>query len=245
MAPVVHHSLHESSEFKEQAPAILIVEDDEALGLALKHRLGRKGYQVILATDASSAAAVLSSRAVDLIVLDVMLPGMHGDDFLVDVRKRGTTIPVLVISALTTQDIRIELLNNGADDFLVKPFDFDELLARIVAILRRTQAVSEVILKADDLVFDCIRRSASRGGRRIDLRPKEADLLELFLRNPNKMLTRSEILKSVWGVSFDPGTNIVDVYVSYLRTSVDKISPRQLIHTVRGKGFMLLDPPPH
>lgn len=223
---------------------VLVVEDDPALGATTRRRLRDLGFDVTLSDDGSKALAFIEKAVFDVIVLDLMLPGVSGMDILGGIRSRGILTPVIVVSGQDDLEIRVEALELGADDFLIKPFEYQELHARIKAVLRRAGERGRYLLEVDDLVFDCVKREAKRAGTKLELRPKEADLLEFLLRNRNKVIPRSEILKAVWEVAFDPGTNIVDVYISYLRSSVDKYSSRPLIHTIRGRGFMLMDPPP-
>jgi two-component system copper resistance phosphate regulon response regulator CusR len=173
--------------------------------------------------------------------MDVNLPKMSGFELLEKIRAQGVTTPVLILSARDAVTDRIKGLQLGADDYLTKPFDSGELLARIQAILQRSGRVTSNLLTAADLVVDLESQKVTRAGREISLTPKEFSLLVFFLRNKNQLLTRRRIAEQVWGYTFDTGTNIVEVYVSYLRKAVDTGFPNKLIHTVRGEGFMLVD----
>lgn len=176
-----------------------------------------------------------------LIVLDLNLPRKSGLDVLRDLRADSYMTPVLILTAVDGVEHRIEGLKLGADDYLIKPFDSGELQARIDAVVRRSGSSKTSILQAADLLMDVVKRTVERAGQRISLSDKEFALLEFLLRNKNQILTRKRLIEQVWGYQFDTGTNIVDVYISYLRQSVDKGYPKKLIHTMHGEGFILVD----
>jgi DNA-binding response OmpR family regulator len=176
-----------------------------------------------------------------LIVLDLNLPKKSGLDVLRDLRADSYMTPVLILTAVDGVENRIEGLKLGADDYLIKPFDSGELLARIEAVSRRSGFSKTTLLQAGDLLVDVVKRTVERAGQKISLSDKEFSLLEFLLRNKNQILTRKRLIEQVWGYQFDTGTNIVDVYISYLRQAVDKGYPKKLIHTMHGEGFILVD----
>jgi DNA-binding response OmpR family regulator len=194
---------------------------------------------VDLAGDGEAAIDTCKVREHALVVLDLNLPGMSGFDVLRTLRSQGRTIPVLVLSAREDVTDRVEALRLGADDYLVKPFDFGELNARIDAILRRSGHANFGVLEVEDLVVDVARRRVHRAGREIHLSPRLFELLEFFLRHEGRILTRRRIVEGVWGYSFDSGTNVVDVYISYLRKAIDADFEPKLIETVPRRGYML------
>lgn len=218
---------------------ILVVEDERKLARLIERLLTREGYKVDLAFDGEEAEQKAKQQEFHFIILDINLPRRTGFDVLQNLRSQSYNTPVLILSARDKVEDRIKGLQLGAVDFLVKPFDSGELLARTKAILQRSGIVRTNILKADDLVLDVVKRRVTRAGKVIDLSPKEYALLEFFLHNKNQVLTRKRIAEQVWGYTFDTGTNILDVYISYLRNAIDEGFTKKLIHTVRGEGFML------
>lgn len=220
---------------------ILLVEDERKLATALKARLGRAGWEVDVAGRGDTALEMARSRHYDLLVLDLGLPGLPGLEVLSALRAESRDVPVLILSARGDVEDRVAGLTGGADDYLAKPFDVEELRARVEAILRRSGVSRITVLEAGDLVMDVVARKVTRGGRTIHLAPREFELLEFFLRNRNTVLTRRRIAEQVWGYTFDTGTNIVDVYVSYLRRALEDGPGERLIHTVVGQGFVLRD----
>ncbi len=218
---------------------ILLVEDEKKLARSLERFLARTGYNVELAFDGDEALEMARSREFALIVLDINLPKQSGLDVLQQLREHSYQTPVLILSARDRVQDRVKGFQVGADDYLVKPFDSSELLARIQAILHRSGLSRSSILQADDLVMDVVQRTVARAGKKIFLSPREFQLLEYFLRNKNQILTRQRIAEAVWGYKFDTGTNIVGVYVSYLRHAVDSGFSKKLIRTVLGEGFIL------
>jgi two-component system copper resistance phosphate regulon response regulator CusR len=217
---------------------ILVVEDEKRIADFLGRGLESAGYAVDLAGDGAAALELLHAADYDLIVLDLLLPDTDGLKLLEKIRHRKLSPPVLILSACGALEDRVKGLELGADDYLVKPFAFVELLARVRALLRRGQPAPER-LQAGDLCLDSVRRRVSRGGETIDLAPKEFAILEYLLRNRGRPLSRTMIVEHVWDMDYDGLTNIVDVYIRHLRSKIDDRWPVKLIHTVRGIGYML------
>jgi DNA-binding response OmpR family regulator len=220
---------------------ILLAEDERKLARVIGRQLSRVGYIVEMVYNGQDALSSILSNEYQLIVLDLNLPLKSGVEVLQELRQQSYQTPILVISAREGVKDRVTCLEIGADDYLTKPFDSSELIARIQAILRRSGTLRTSILNAKDLTIDVIKRIVMRGDRKINLSQTEFALLEFFVRNKNTILTRRRIAEQVWGYKFDTGTNIVDVYVSYLRDSIDKEYQDKLIETVPGKGYMLKD----
>jgi DNA-binding response OmpR family regulator len=220
---------------------ILVVEDEKKLAGAIVRGLERAGYQADVAHDGDVAIEKATASEFGLILLDLNLPGKSGFEVLRELRSRLYDTPVLILSARDAVDDRIEGLHIGADDYMVKPFDTSELLARIEAILRRSGVHRISVLQAADLTMDVVARTVSRGDTPLHLSPREFSLLEYMLRNKNQVLTRRRLAEQVWGYTFDTGTNIVDVYVSYLRRAIDHGREPKLIQTVLREGFVLSD----
>lgn len=218
---------------------VLVVEDDQRLAAVLRQGLKEQGYGVDLAADAAHGFDMAMAYEYDAMLLDVMLPGRSGLDVLRDLRDRGFRSPILVLSARAAVGDRIRGLDLGADDYLSKPFEFKELLARLRAITRRPSVEPRTTLKAGDLEMDVARRHVSRAGRPLDLTTKEFALLEYFLRKKGLLLTRSMILDHVWDSDYDGGSNLVEVYVNYLRRKTEQGDAPRLIQTVRGAGYVL------
>jgi heavy metal response regulator len=218
---------------------ILVVEDDKKVARFLKKGLQEEGYTVDAAYNGEEGLAMAIVNDYELIILDIMLPQKDGMEFLRDLRERGTSVPVLMLTARDSLEDKVRGLNEGADDYLTKPFAFAELLARIRAIMRRGKLEASIELTAADLTLDSVTRIVRRSGKEIELTNKEYALLEYLLRNKGHVLTRSLISEHVWGYQFDTGTNIVSVYVNYLRNKVDSGFDKKLIHTVRGVGYVL------
>ncbi|HEY1270793.1 MAG TPA: response regulator transcription factor [Terriglobales bacterium] len=221
---------------------ILIAEDDVALAGFVRKGLEAEHYAVDVSTDGEQARALASELDYDLLVLDLNLPRLDGVAILRDVRSRKTDLPILVLTGRGRIEDRVQCLDSGADDYLVKPFSFSELSARIRALLRRSRLPSESVLKVEDLKLDRVERRVTRGERAIELTSKEFALLEYLMRNAGRRVTRAMIIEHVWNLSFDSSTNLVDVYINYLRRKVDDGSPRKLIHTIRGVGYELRTP---
>jgi two-component system copper resistance phosphate regulon response regulator CusR len=220
---------------------ILLVEDDQRLSEVIKKGLEEKGFSVTVSFDGEMALKLFGPGNFDLIITDLVLPKINGLEFSKTVRKMDANIPIIMLTALGTTDDKVDGFDAGADDYLVKPFDFRELFARIKTLLKRAgkQIGSEKTIKYADLEIDFSQKKASRGGIELMLTPKEYNLLEYLVQHPEKVLSREEIAKEVWGLTFDTGTNFIDVYINYLRKKVDKPFEDKLIHTRPGMGFIL------
>jgi two-component system, OmpR family, copper resistance phosphate regulon response regulator CusR len=216
----------------------LVVEDEQRIADFLKRGLESAGYAVDTAPDGKTAMEMVHGTDYDLIILDMMLPDMDGLKVLERVRNRKASPPVLILSARGSVDDRVKGLELGADDYLVKPFAFVELLARVRVLLRRGAPTPER-LQVGDLVLDCIRRRVTRNGEAIELAPKEFSILEYLMRNRGRPLSRTMIVEHVWDMDYDGLTNIVDVYIRHLRSKIDDKWSTKLLHTVRGIGYML------
>ena len=216
---------------------LLVIEDEPRMRELLETGLRQQGFAVDATGLGVEGEAFAMQTAYDLIVLDVMLPDRDGTDVCRNLRKGGIATPVLMLTALAATDEKIDGLDAGADDYLTKPFEFPELVARIRAILRRGQPTESHALTYGDLELDLYTRRAVRAGKRIDLSNKEFMLLELLMRNPNRVLTRQLIGEKVWDMNFDPASNVIDVYIAMLRKQIDRDFPAALIHTVKGAGY--------
>ncbi len=223
---------------------ILLVEDDRNVSRNIRRGLLDEGFSVDLATDGQEGFHLAMHEPYDAIILDLMIPYVSGVDVLKDLRAQGRDVPVLILSAKSEVSDRTELLDLGADDYLVKPYRFSELLARLRALIRRSRGRARPVLTLGDLKMDLNARRVNRGGKKIDLSPKEFALLELFLLKRDTVLTRATIAEHVWDRHFDSFSNVIDVYVRYLRAKVDRGFPHKLIHTVRGVGYVLSDEAP-
>ena len=222
---------------------ILVVEDDPETAGQLMEQLTDSGYQVDLASCGNEALSRGAASDYAVITIDRMLPDIDGIAVMRQLRDDGVAAPFLIISALGEVDDRVRGLRAGGDDYLVKPFSFVELLARIEALGRRSETIAkETILRVGDLAIDLISRTASRHGKEIALLPKEFQLLEYLVRNEGRIVSRAMLLQHVWDLHFDPSTNIIDVYVGRLRRKVDDLQAYPLIHTVRGIGYCLRAP---
>jgi DNA-binding response OmpR family regulator len=218
---------------------MLIAEDDSALASFVKKGLEAEHYAVDVSEDGEQARALAAEFNYDLVVLDLNLPRLDGVSILRHVRTRKPSTPILILSGRHRIEDRVQCLDLGADDYLVKPFSFSELSARIRALLRRSHLPAESVLTVEDLKLDRVERRVERAGRRIDLTSKEFALLEYLMRNAGRRITRAMIIEHVWNLSFDTCTNVVDVYVNYLRRKVDDGFGKPLIHTIRGVGYEL------
>ncbi|MHB8244158.1 MAG: response regulator transcription factor [Acidimicrobiales bacterium] len=223
---------------------ILVVEDDERIASFLVKGLKAEGYSTVVAPDGEEALSLARELAddLDLVLLDLRLPGTDGLSVLRAWRARKLTLPVIVLTAADAMHEKVQGLDAGATDYVTKPFSFEELLARIRAALRTSEQMSSTELVVEDLRLDLLTKVAWRGNRHVDLAPREWALLELFMRNPRQVLSRAQILNKVWDYSFDPGSNVVDVYVGYLRKKLNHPDLEPLIQTVRGAGYRLLPP---
>jgi two-component system copper resistance phosphate regulon response regulator CusR len=217
---------------------ILVVEDEKRIADFLSRGLESGGYTVDVAGDGSTALEMVHATEFDLIILDLGLPDMDGMAVLKKIRTRKTSPPVLILSARDAVDDRVKGLETGADDYLVKPFAYVELLARVRVLLRRGQPTPER-LQVGDLSLDCIRRKVTRGGENVELAPKEFSILEYLMRNRGRPLSRTMIVEHVWDMDYDGLTNIVDVYIRHLRSKIDEKWSDKMIQTVRGIGYML------
>jgi two-component system, OmpR family, response regulator len=219
---------------------VLMVEDDETIAAFVAKGLQEAGFTVDQARDGRTGLQMALDIAYDAAIVDVMLPGLDGLDLVESLRRRGVRTPVLILSARHTVDDRVRGLQAGGDDYLVKPFAFAELLARIQALLRRASGSSEPTrLVVGDLEMDLLTREVRRAGKRIELRPKEQALLEYLMRQAGKVVSKTMILSHVYDYAFDPGTNVVDVLVHRLRDRIDRDFERKMLHTVRGMGYVL------
>ncbi len=217
---------------------ILIVEDEQRLADILKKQLEDAGYNAQVASDGYIGKQFIEKNKYHLAILDINLPLINGYDLCREIRKANKTIPIIMLTALGTPDNKISGFDVGADDYVTKPFDIRELLARVNVFLKRSETVAEPEkLSAADLVMDMTNKTVSRSGKRIELTAKEYSLLEIFLKNKGKLLSRDYIISQVWGIDFDPGTNVIDVYVNYLRKKIDRGFEPKLIHTKFGFGF--------
>jgi DNA-binding response OmpR family regulator len=218
---------------------ILIVEDDVALASFIRKGLEAEHHAVDTAQDGEQGRSMAIGIDYDLVVLDLNLPGMDGLSVLRTIRQHKMNLLVMILTARNRIEDRVQCLDSGADDYLTKPFSFLELSARVRALLRRSHLPSASVLKVRDLNLDRVERKVERGGRHIDLTTKEFALLEYMMRNAGRSLTRAMIIEHVWNLTFDSATNVVDVYINYLRRKVDDGFQTSLIHTVRGVGYQL------
>ena len=224
---------------------ILVVEDEQRLARLIKRVLEEEGHVVDLAGDGDQGLEIGTAGAFDAIVLDVLLPGIEGFEVCRRLRKQGIQTPVLMLTARGAVEDRVTGLDAGADDYLTKPFAFEELLARIRALTRRAPAITtDSQLSLGDLTMDIVRHEVRRGGTIVPLTGKEYALLEYFLRHPNQVLTRAQILDHVWGYDAEPGSSVVEIYIHYLRNKIDRSTSQPLVHTVRGVGYTLRAGPP-
>lgn len=219
---------------------ILLVEDESKVADFIKKGLKEQLYNVELAYDGLFGEKLALENEYDLAILDLILPGISGLELCRRIRKFKADLPILMLTAMGSTKDKVAGLEAGADDYLVKPFHFDELLARIKALSRRRMLVSPgMIYKIADLEVDCYKKTARRSGKEITLTAKEFNLLELLVVNKNRVLSRTYIAETVWGINYDRGTNLIDVYINYLRTKIDKGFGTALIHTVIGMGYVL------
>lgn len=218
---------------------ILVIEDEAKVASFIRRALEEESYAVDVCGDGSAGLDLARLGSYDLIILDLMLPVMSGLDVLRSLRKEKIKTPVLILTARAQIDQKVKGLDAGADDYLTKPFAIEELLARVRALLRRGSGEPLGLLQVEDLILNPATREVVRGGQRIDLTAKEYALLEYFMRNAGRVLTRPMIAEHVWNLDFDTFTNVIDVYINYLRNKIDRGHERKLIHTVRGSGYVL------
>jgi len=216
---------------------ILLVEDEKKIAGFIRKGLEEQGFTVAVSRHGDEAYTLACTQAYDVIVLDIMLPGRDGLSILRNLRDQKITVPVILLTARTEMNERVEGLNLGADDYITKPFYVEELVARIHAVARRRAGEQHGILQADDVSVNLITREIKRGDRKIELTPREFNLLEYLMRSPGRVFTRTQILEHVWGYDFDPQTNLVDVYVQRVRRKLSGNAEDTLIETVRGVGY--------
>ncbi|MCB1125092.1 MAG: response regulator transcription factor [Verrucomicrobiae bacterium] len=218
---------------------VLLVEDEKKIAAFVRKGLEAQGFVVEVAHDGDNGYALASTRAYDAIVLDIMLPGRDGLSILRNLRDRRLTVPVILLTARSELNERLEGLNLGADDYLTKPFFIEELIARIQAVVRRAAGTPQSILSHADLTVNLLTREVERAGRKIELTAREFALLEQLARSPGRVFTRMQICEKVWNYDFDPGSNLVDVYVQRLRKKIDGPDSPGLIETIRGVGYRM------
>lgn len=218
---------------------VLVVEDEKKMSAFLKRGLGEAGYAADIAASGVTADAMISENPYDLLILDVMLPDTTGFDLARQFRQQGLDCPILFLTALGSTKDKVHGLDSGGDVYLTKPFAFEELLAHVRALLRRKSGSQASVLDFAGIRMDLLKRDVKRDGQSMQLTPKEFSLLEYFLRNPERPIRRTELTEHVWDIHFDPGSNIVDVYVKTLRKKLEVISEKKLIHTVVGVGYVL------
>lgn len=225
------------------ASKILVIEDQSKIASLIQRGLSADGYYVRIAPDGELGLDMIYHNAFDLVILDLMLPGISGIEVCQLLRKENNPVPILMLTALNATNNVVTGLDSGADDYMVKPFKFEELKARIRTLVRRANGIQvkqpSSMIRIMDLVLDMDARTATRGGKEISLTATEYRLLEFMMKNKNKVLTRIEILEHVWDINFNMGTNVVDVYVNYLRRKVDKGFDVKLIHTMIGVGYSI------
>jgi two-component system response regulator MprA len=223
---------------------ILIVDDDNRVTSALRRTLAYEGYQVSITANGEGALSIVRTRPPDVVILDLMLPGIDGLEVCRRLRSAGDSIAVLMLTARDAVADRVAGFETGADDYLVKPFALEELLARVKALLRRRNPpdIAREVLVFEDLELDTATRQAKRGHRLIDLSTTEFELLSLFMRNPRMVLTRSLLMDRIWGSDFEGGPNVLEVYIGHLRIKLELQSEKRLIQTVRGAGYVLRTP---
>ena len=222
---------------------VLVIEDEKKIASFVRKGLEAQGFVVEVSHHGDEGYTLATTRSYDVVVLDIMLPGRDGLSILRNLRDRKVPLPVILLTARSELNERLEGLNLGADDYLSKPFFIEELIARIHAVTRRAAGATQGILTAGDLSMNLLTREVKRGGVAIDLTPREFTLLEHLIRSPGRVLTRAQICEQVWDYDFDPGTNLVEVYIQRLRKKVDADARVKLIETIRGVGYRLKPPP--
>ncbi|MEQ8221648.1 MAG: response regulator transcription factor [Candidatus Eremiobacterota bacterium] len=218
---------------------ILLIEDEKKVARFISKGLIEESYAVDVAYDGEEGLFLAEVNDYDLIILDIMLPKKDGFEVLKTLRNKGFTTPVIMLTAKDELESKIQGLDLGADDYMTKPFAFSELMARIRAVTRRKQEKADNRLQLGDLVIDAVTRTVTRGNKPVELTNKEYALLEYFIRNPGRVLSRTMIAEHVWDYQFDPMTNVIDVYVNYLRQKIDRGFEKKLIHTIRGVGYVI------
>ena len=220
---------------------LLVIEDEKSLLKIIAKRLKEEGYSIDAVTNGRDGENYIYSTDYDCIILDIMIPIVDGLTLLRRIRAKKVSTPVLLLTARDSIEDRVIGLDTGADDYLIKPFSFDELLARVRALLRRQKEKRDIVLSVGDLKLDTVTREVKRGDRSIELTSKEYSILEYFLKNKNRVLAKSQIAEHVWNYDFEYNSNIVEVYIRYLRRKIDEDFENKLIHTIRGGGYVLRD----
>ncbi|MDI4644679.1 response regulator transcription factor [Cohnella hashimotonis] len=222
-------------------PHILVIDDDDKITSLLRRSLAFEGYEVSTASNGPAGLGIVADKSADLVILDVMMPGIDGWEVCRRLRTAGINVPVLMLTAKDDVQDRVKGLDLGADDYLVKPFALEELMARVRALMRRRPepAGENNRLRFDDLVLDVDGREAIRGDKRIELTAKEFDLLHLFMQNPKRVLSRDQIMDKIWGYDYSGESNVLEVYVAMLRQKLEEYGDKRLIQTVRGAGYVL------
>ena len=220
---------------------ILVVEDEDKVASFIQKGLEQSAYTVDWAPTGEEGLEMARAHDYDAVVLDIMLPGIDGFQVVKDLRARGSSVPVLALTARSSMEDRVAGLDSGCDDYLPKPFGFDELLARLRALLRRASTRQVPKMEFAGLEIDPVTRAVSREGKSIDLTNKEYALLEMLMRRPGQVFTRTSLMESVWGYDFDSSSNVLDVYMNFLRKKIDQSFEKKLLHTVRGVGYVLRD----
>lgn len=218
---------------------VLMIEDNPKMAAAVQAGLKEHGFAVDVSNTGFEGEEMAATGSYDVILLDLMLPDRDGTDICRNLRRRKLSTPVIMLTALSRTEDKIGGLDAGADDYLTKPFEFDELVARMRAILRRGEATESRVLRCDDLELDLYTRTATRQNISVELSNKEYALLEYLMRNPNRVLSRAQIGEKVWDMNFESGSNVIDVYISALRKKIDRGFERELIHTIKGAGYRM------
>jgi two-component system, OmpR family, copper resistance phosphate regulon response regulator CusR len=221
---------------------VLVIEDSDRMARSLQKGLGEEGYVVELAGDGPTGLRLARSGDFDLVLLDLNLPGMDGLELVRELRKSRSDVPVVMVTARDSVEDRIAGLDGGADDYIAKPFSFSELLARVRAVMRRPGTRTEAILRHADIELDPASGRASRGGKPLELSAREFALLRAFMRQPGHILGRAQLYEAVWGDQYDGLSNVLDVYVNYLRNKLEAAGGMRVIHTVRGRGYVFGEP---
>jgi len=224
---------------READMRVLIVEDEKKIAEFVKRGLKEEGYAVDIANDGENGFFLAKTNEYDIILLDIMLPKIDGVTLCRKIREGGVGSPVIMLTAKDSVEDKVQGLDSGADDYITKPFAFEELLARIRAILRKRSSHASTLLKVGDLAMDLTTHKVNRSGKAIDLTTKEFALLEYLMRNADKVVTRTMISEHVWDIDFDTFTNVIDVYINYLRNKIDSGNKKKMIQTIRGRGYML------
>ncbi|MBS0186662.1 MAG: response regulator transcription factor [Planctomycetes bacterium] len=215
----------------------LVIEDNVKMARGIQTGLKDAGFDAELSFTGTEGEDLAAAGSFDAIVLDLMLPDRDGFEVCRNLRRRSVSTPILMLTALSSTEDKVQGLDSGADDYLAKPFRFEELVARMRAMVRRAQSVDNKVLRCDDLELDLYTRRASRGEQKWDLASREFALLEYLMRNPNRVLSRAQIGENVWDINFEPTSNVIDVYISSLRRKIDRAGSRPLIHTVKNAGY--------